>query len=86
MARNGNWGSWSPWTVCDRGCGGGKRSRHRFCDNPVPAHGGNGCQGDRNEVAKCNTQPCPGELTLKRYTQYNFCLFGGCLEDKRNRV
>ena len=60
VPRNGAWGEWSSWTVCDKGCGTGKRKRHRFCDNPFPLHGGKDCPGHRQETEDCNTENCPG--------------------------
>lgn len=59
--RKGGWSKWSDWTVCTKGCDGGKRQRHHFCDNPFPAHGGADCPGAREESEDCNTEACPGE-------------------------
>ena len=59
---DGRWGSWSVWTNCTRVCGGGLRTRHRFCNNPTPAHGGQDCVGNRIQTANCNTERCPGNL------------------------
>ena len=62
VPRDGAWGEWSSWTVCDKGCGSGKRKRHRFCDNPFPLHGGKDCPGHRQETEDCNTENCPSML------------------------
>ncbi|KAK3698442.1 hypothetical protein QZH41_010011 [Actinostola sp. cb2023] len=59
VARDGGYSKWSEWSICTAGCNGGKRSRHRFCNNPFPKHGGKDCQGDRQEEQDCNTDPCP---------------------------
>ena len=59
---------WSQWTNCTRVCGGGTKSRHRFCNSPVPAHGGQTCTGNRIQTAGCNNNECPGKIT--RYPSY----------------
>ena len=72
VPRNGAWGDWSSWTVCDKLCDGGKRKRHRFCDNPFPLHGGADCSEKRHETEDCNTQSCPSEF---KSTFKTFCYF-----------
>ncbi|XP_029206895.2 uncharacterized protein LOC114970596 isoform X2 [Acropora millepora] len=59
QARDGGWGVWSQWTNCTRVCGGGTKSRHRFCNSPVPAHDGQTCTGNRIQTAACNNNECP---------------------------
>ena len=61
QVRDGQWGAWSKWTKCTRVCGGGRKTRHRFCGNPAPAHGGRDCDGERIQEAPCNTNKCPGK-------------------------
>ena len=39
-------------------CGGGTKFLVRECNNPVPAHGGNDCDGLPYRVQPCNTCPC----------------------------
>ncbi|XP_027057790.1 uncharacterized protein LOC113684595, partial [Pocillopora damicornis] len=63
--RNGAWGRWSSWTKCDKGCDGGKRRRHRYCDNPLPLHGGADCAGQRLQTKDCNTQRCPRVISCR---------------------
>ena len=58
---NGNWGAWKEWTACSAACNGGTRRRSRFCDAPIPAHGGSECPGDQKVNETCNTQACPSE-------------------------
>ena len=58
--RNGNWGSWTNWSKCDKDCAGGRQTRTRSCDNPAPAYGGLTCLGDAKQERACNTQCCPG--------------------------
>ncbi|XP_078059946.1 SCO-spondin-like [Mustelus asterias] len=55
---NGGWSNWSPWSTCDRSCGGGKSLRMRSCTDPPPKNGGRRCSGERFEVEICNVQPC----------------------------
>ena len=66
---HGDWGAWSK-TTCTAECGGGERTKTRFCDNPAPAHGGRECllydgsgqrNGNETYTEQCNTQKCPGE-------------------------
>ncbi|KAJ7394604.1 metalloendopeptidase [Desmophyllum pertusum] len=59
QAREGRWGRWSKWTKCTRVCGGGTKTRHRFCDSPAPAHGGRDCDGERIQEQPCNNKKCP---------------------------
>ncbi|XP_038666358.1 SCO-spondin [Scyliorhinus canicula] len=58
---NGGWSSWSPWSTCDRSCGGGKSLRMRSCTDPPPKNGGRHCPGERFEVTICNVQPCDAD-------------------------
>ncbi|XP_066014989.1 uncharacterized protein [Pocillopora verrucosa] len=69
VPRDGAWGDWSSWTVCDKGCDGGKRKRHRFCDNPFPLHGGANCSEQRHETEDCNTQSCPKVISCRHLLQ-----------------
>ena len=39
-------------------CGGGTKVLVRECNNPVPAHGGNDCEGKPFKVEDCNNCPC----------------------------
>ncbi|RMX54469.1 hypothetical protein pdam_00013189 [Pocillopora damicornis] len=69
VPRDGAWGDWSSWTVCDKLCDGGKRKRHRFCDNPFPLHGGADCSEKRHETEDCNTQSCPKVISCRHLQQ-----------------
>ena len=59
---NGKWKSWSAWGSCGVRCGGGKQQRSRTC--VPPQHGGEVCQGEKNEEQDCNEQPCPGKREI----------------------
>lgn len=58
---NGNWTTWSEWSLCPVSCGGGHHSRSRKCTNPAPMYGGTTCEGDKTENQHCNSQHCPSE-------------------------
>ncbi|XP_077160383.1 SCO-spondin-like isoform X2 [Paroedura picta] len=55
---DGAWSKWSPWSWCDRSCGGGRSARTRTCTSPPPKNGGRPCSGEKYHVRVCNPQPC----------------------------
>uniref|UniRef100_A0A8B9LLU8 SCO-spondin n=1 Tax=Astyanax mexicanus TaxID=7994 RepID=A0A8B9LLU8_ASTMX len=55
---DGSWSRWSPWSHCDKACGGGRSIRTRSCSSPPPKNGGRKCVGEKNQVKPCNTKPC----------------------------
>lgn len=71
FAVDGTWGSWQPWGECSSSCGGGQRTRARLCDGPSPSDGGRPCPGDSTQLSRCNTQACPGNVSLKK----SFCVY-----------
>ena len=50
---NGNWGAFSEWSDCNTGCGTGRQTRMRICDDPAPQYGGRGCRGKTEEEREC---------------------------------
>ena len=63
-AGNGEWGEWTTWTRCTVTCGEGIQTRYRMCDNPVPANGGEFCEGGSQRSGQgrnCNRGHCLGE-------------------------
>ncbi|XP_016050982.1 PREDICTED: SCO-spondin [Miniopterus natalensis] len=52
------WSRWSPWSWCDRSCGGGRSLRSRSCSSPPPKNGGAPCVGERHHARLCNPMPC----------------------------
>ena len=58
---HGGWVDWSEWTPCSSTCGDGTQSRERSCDNPIPANGGDACDGPTNQTRRCNLATCPGD-------------------------
>lgn len=55
FAVDGGVSQWSDWTFCTKECTGGKRSRSRFCNSPLPRCQGNQCQETLFEEEDCNT-------------------------------
>uniref|UniRef100_A0A3P8RX36 SCO-spondin n=1 Tax=Amphiprion percula TaxID=161767 RepID=A0A3P8RX36_AMPPE len=55
---DGGWSRWSPWSRCDKRCGGGRSIRTRSCSSPPSKNGGKKCEGEKNQVKPCNTKPC----------------------------
>ncbi|XP_061570036.1 SCO-spondin [Cololabis saira] len=55
---DGGWSRWSPWSHCDKRCGGGRSIRTRSCSSPPPKNGGRRCEGEKNQVKPCNTKAC----------------------------
>ena len=60
---DGGWGSWSSWSSCSATCDGGRRTRQRLCNNPLPSRGGNNCTGGNSQEQTCNTADCPGKAS-----------------------
>ena len=60
----GFWGVWGRWTpvTCSATCGGGTRTRSRFCSGGVKCLG-----GQATEELRCNTEECPGGYFLYFY-------------------
>ncbi|XP_050798803.1 SCO-spondin-like [Gopherus flavomarginatus] len=54
----GAWSMWSPWSWCDRTCGGGRSVRARTCTSPPPKNGGARCPGEKYQGRVCNPRPC----------------------------
>ncbi|XP_030052234.1 SCO-spondin [Microcaecilia unicolor] len=55
---DGSWSKWSPWSWCDRTCGGGKSVRTRACVSPPPKNGGKECPGEKYQLRICNPKAC----------------------------
>ena len=45
---DGVWSEWSPWS-CKVSCGPGSSFRQRSCTNPEPQHGGEYCEGEKEQ-------------------------------------
>ena len=47
------------WSSCSATCGGGQRTRQRFCMN---SEGNDSCPGTAEKMEICNSFDCPGEV------------------------
>ncbi|XP_021339260.1 hemicentin-1-like [Mizuhopecten yessoensis] len=56
---NGNWSVWLAWSSCSVSCDNGTRIRNRTCDHPVPAFGGEECDGIYTDSEVCMIIHCP---------------------------
>ncbi|XP_052094934.1 zonadhesin-like [Mytilus californianus] len=92
---HGRWssyGNWERWGSCSKTCGGGTQStrRLRYCNNPSPKNGGNGCSGSNRSTKSrsCNTNYCPinGQWTKwKSWSKYGPCS-ASCGSGKQSRT
>ena len=55
---DGKYSDWTPYSACNKPCGGGKQFRKRQCNNPPPTFGGKPCEGPALEEQDCNQDPC----------------------------
>ena len=76
---DGNWGAWTPTTVCSVSCGIGFIDKQRVCNQPLPSGTGLDClKGVQTrgltETGRdsCNPGTCPCKYLFFCYiTQYN---------------
>ena len=84
LSVDGEWSTWSSWSVCSNRCGKGSQKRTRTCDSPGPKNGGQSCSGSPVQKKPCSTK-CSGKtlkaercycclctLTLRRPALFNF--------------
>ncbi|XP_053137290.1 coiled-coil domain-containing protein 27 isoform X3 [Hemicordylus capensis] len=69
---NGRWSEWSPWSACSETCSGIKK-RVRECDSPAPARGGLPCQGEKDEIAICESDKCPVDGMWSPWASWTPC-------------
>ncbi|KAL9955596.1 hypothetical protein ACROYT_G036938 [Oculina patagonica] len=72
---NGGYTEWEEWSDCSLTCGGGRRSRHRQCTNPVPQHGGKDCKGlgPATITEDCNKNGCPVDGGYGEWGKWSEC-------------
>lgn len=58
---DGGWSIWDSWETCNGTCGRGEQSRRRYCNNPLPQHGGLLCGGDEYVNRSCTLSYCAGK-------------------------
>ena len=63
---NSGWGSWTNWSSCSATCGGGQKTRQRFC---IPSKGVSDCYGFMEHKAVCNNISCPGETLCAKWLE-----------------
>ncbi len=61
---NGGFSPWTSWSYCNQPCGGGKITRYRQCNLPVPAFGGLNCKGNVTEKRSCNQHACKRKYNI----------------------
>ena len=72
---NGNYSSWSNFSICSKSCGNGTMERWRNCSNPEPRHGGRDCSllGPPIEIRSCNAFPCPIHGNFSSWSIFSVC-------------
>lgn len=90
---NGNWSSWSDWTICSQSCGMGMKRRKRVCNSPVPQHEGSKCVTlpnktalNETEVVSCTMKECPVNGQWGSWGNWTLCTStcsGGIQERRR---
>ncbi|XP_043934338.1 A disintegrin and metalloproteinase with thrombospondin motifs 17 isoform X2 [Protopterus annectens] len=66
---DGDWSTWTSWSMCSRTCGTGAKFRQRKCDNPPPGLGGKNCLGANVEHKVCENVPCANGVPTFRDQQ-----------------
>ncbi|CAC5410844.1 HMCN [Mytilus coruscus] len=70
---NGNWGSWSDWTICSSSCDSGYQTRSRLCNNPVPSLNGAYCNGKSFGVLNCSIARCSVDGSWGGWSMWSEC-------------
>lgn len=72
---NGNYSSWSNFSICSKTCGNGTTERLRNCSNPVPKNGGKNCSllGPSKEITTCNEFPCAIHGNFSSWSIFSVC-------------
>ena len=79
---NGKWSDDVGFSACSEDCGGGKKTKFKYCNNPTPEHGGANCTCNAMDTTEtscdglkatieesCNEHKCP-----RKYINYLFRL------------
>ncbi|XP_005375138.1 PREDICTED: hemicentin-1 isoform X1 [Chinchilla lanigera] len=70
---HGGFSPWSAWGPCSVTCGSGIQKRSRLCNNPLPANGGNPCQGSESEMRNCQKKLCPVDGRWSEWSLWEEC-------------
>ncbi|XP_067938990.1 coadhesin-like [Watersipora subatra] len=81
---DGNWSEWGPYGYCSVECGQGTKTRHRSCDSPAPAYGGDDCYGSDKDSTYCHASACPVDGSWSSWDSWSSCS-GECGEGYRVR-
>ncbi|XP_022795623.1 uncharacterized protein LOC111334195 isoform X1 [Stylophora pistillata] len=84
---DGNYSSWSNFSVCSKSCGNGTVERTRNCSNPEPKHGGMDCSplGPPKETKSCNAFSCPIHGNFSSWSLFSDCS-KSCGNGKKTRT
>ena len=69
-SNDGQWSSWSRWSVCSRTCSVGWQVRSRNCSNHYV---GQSCRGNFSDVRNCNVGPCLVHGAWEAWTSWSDC-------------
>ncbi|CAC5371187.1 unnamed protein product [Mytilus coruscus] len=58
----GNWSSWTSWTICNASYSGDLQSRSRKCNDPLPSENNLYCNGSSMETKMCKTTSSYGSV------------------------
>ena len=67
---DGNWGDWSPWSICKSNC---KKRRFRSCNNPAPVNRGRDCVGEDKDVKNCSGDNCKIDSNWGDWSLWSAC-------------
>ena len=72
---NGDYSSWSNFSICSKSCGNGTMERWRNCSNPEPKYGGRDCShlGASKDIRSCNVFPCPIHGNFSSWSIFSVC-------------
>lgn len=70
---DGEWLTWSPWSVCTVSCGGGKQQRLRQCHFQPHVPQGDFCTGQAIEENPCNNITCAVDGVFTEWGKWSAC-------------
>ncbi|KAK7106181.1 hypothetical protein V1264_017467 [Littorina saxatilis] len=75
VPRDGNWGFWTPWSLCSATCGPGMRDRSRTCSNPPANQCGRNCPGPSRDTDRCQGDRCcvPRDGNWAMWSRWTSC-------------
>ncbi|XP_066920815.1 SCO-spondin-like isoform X2 [Clytia hemisphaerica] len=70
---DGGYGTWSAYSRCSKTCGFGEQKRTRKCNSPAPAHDGDDCIGEDEQIRECKVKECPIDGGISQWSSYSEC-------------